>query len=260
MSPLTQTLLINSAVIAVTMLGLWLFSLKLKNSSIVDPFWGAGFVCVAWVSCLFHWPVSGRAWMLVILTTVWGIRLSAFLSWRNLGHGEDSRYAAMRSRHGDRFWWVSLLTVFGLQGAILWFVSFPIQVTAVLPPSPLNLLDLVGVVFVLVGLLFETVGDWQLAAFKRNPNNSKKVMDQGLWRYTRHPNYFGDFCVWWGFFFIAAAGGAAWTIGSPLLMSVLLIKVSGVSLLESTIVERRPEYASYKAKTNAFFPGPPRPM
>lgn len=258
MSPLIQTLLTNLTLVLFTLFGLWLVSLRLRNSSIVDPFWGAGFVIVAWTSCLFNSPVSARSWMLVILVSIWGLRLSVFLSWRYLGHGEDSRYAAMRTKHGERFWWVSLFTVFGLQGVILWFVSFPVQVTTVLPSSPINLVDMVGVVIVLTGLFFETVGDWQLAAFKRDQRNSNKVMDRGLWRYTRHPNYFGDFCVWWGFFLIAAAGGAGWTIGSPILMSVLLLRVSGVSLLESTIVDRRPDYARYKSRTNAFFPGPPR--
>ena len=258
MSPLTQTLLINLVVIAVTMVALWCLSLRLKDASIVDPFWGSGFVIVAGISWLVNAPTSGRAVMLIILTALWGLRLSGFLLWRSTGKSEDSRYAAMRSKHGPEFWWVSLLTVFCLQGIILWFVSLPIQVTATLNSSPLGLLDLAGVSVFCLGLFFETVGDWQLATFKSDPSNSGKVLDKGLWRYTRHPNYFGDFCVWWGIYLVAAAGGAAWTIGSPLLMSVLLMKISGVTLLESTIADRRPEYAAYKKRTNAFFPGPPR--
>lgn len=258
MSPLLQTLSTNSVMISVVMLGMWLISLKLANSSIVDPFWGAGFVLVAWVSWLINWPVSGRAWLIVVLTTLWGVRLTSFLLFRSLGHGEDSRYAQMRSKHGNQFWWVSLLTVFLLQGSILWIVSLPIQFTAAAPATPWNLLDLLGIIVFFVGLFFESVGDWQLASFKKDPNNSGKVLNRGLWRYTRHPNYFGDFCVWWGLFLIAAAGGAGWTIASPLIMSVLLMKVSGVTLLESTIVDRRPDYVAYISCTNAFFPGPPR--
>ena len=157
---------------------------------------------VACASLLVNSPTSGRAWLLAALTTVWGLRLSGFLLLRSFGHGEDSRYAAMRSKHGERFWWVSFLTVFLLQGVILWFVSFPLQAAVTAQASPLGLLDLAGVVVFSVGLFFESVGDWQLAAFKRDPNNSAKVMDQGLWQYTRHPNYFGDFCVWWGFWLL----------------------------------------------------------
>lgn len=258
MSTFAQTLFTNSVVISVTMIGLWLLSLRLRNASIVDPFWGMGFIIVACVSWLVNSPTSGRTILLVVLTTVWGLRLSGFLLWRSVGDGEDSRYTAMRSKHGASFWWVSLLTVFLLQGAILWFVSLPIQVVATLDSSALGLLDLAGVAIFFVGLFFESVGDWQLAAFKSDPNNSGKVMDTGLWQYTRHPNYFGDFCVWWGLYLVAAAGGATWTIASPLLMSVLLMKVSGVTLLEKTIADRRPKYAAYKIRTNAFFPGPPR--
>jgi steroid 5-alpha reductase family enzyme len=152
---------------------------------------------------------------------------------------------------------VSLFTVFLLQAALLWFVSLPIQVSAALnSTNPLGWLDGAGIAIWGLGLLFEAVGDWQLARFKMEPDNAGRVMDRGLWRYTRHPNYFGDFCVWWGLYLIAAAGGAALTIFSPLLMTLLLLKISGVSLLERTIAERRPEYIAYMARTNAFFPGP----
>jgi steroid 5-alpha reductase family enzyme len=165
----------------------------------------------------------------------------------------------MRENHGPQFWWVSLFTVFLLQAVILWFVSMPLQVAAVKGAShSLGGLDAAGIVAWCLGFVFESIGDWQLARFKADPASAGKVLDRGLWRYTRHPNYFGDFCVWWGLYAIAAAGGAWWTIGSPLVMSFLLLKVSGVSLLESTIVDRRPEYAEYQARTNAFFPGPPR--
>jgi steroid 5-alpha reductase family enzyme len=259
-SPLAQTLLTNLVVILVAMFALWLVSIVRRDASIVDMFWGAGFVLIAWVAWRLNSPAGSRVLLLVILTTVWGLRLSLFLLWRNWGHGEDRRYAAMRAQHhGSRFWWVSLFTVFLLQGAILWFVSLPIQVAAAKNvASPLGWLDAAGIMLWSVGLFFETIGDWQLARFKADPNNAGQVMDRGLWRFTRHPNYFGDFCVWWGLYLIAAAGGASWTVGSPLLMSLLLMKVSGVTLLEKTITDRRPGYAAYKARTNAFFPGPPK--
>jgi steroid 5-alpha reductase family enzyme len=176
---------------------------------------------------------------------------------RNWGHGEDRRYAAMRSSYGGRFWWVSLFTVFLLQAIILWFVSLPIQLAAALNRSTtLGIVDALGTTLWLVGIIFETVGDWQLARFKRDPGNCGMVLNRGLWRYTRHPNYFGDFCAWWGLYLIAAAGGAWMTVFSPLLMSYLLLKVSGVRLLERTIADRRPDYVAYIARTNAFFPGP----
>lgn len=259
MSPLAETLLSTLVVVLAVLSALWALSVRLRDASIVDPFWGTGFAIVAMVALGLNQPATNRGLILGMLTVVWGLRLSAYLLWRNWGHGEDRRYQAMRANQGDRFWWASLFTVFWLQAALLWFVSLPIQVAAVAGDQrPLGWLDAVGVALFLLGLGFESVGDWQLARFKRDPANRGRVMDRGLWRYTRHPNYFGDACVWWGLYLIAAAGGAWWTILSPLAMTILLLKVSGVSLLEKTITERRPEYAAYQARTNAFFPGPPR--
>jgi steroid 5-alpha reductase family enzyme len=179
---------------------------------------------------------------------------------RNLGKGEDFRYQAMRRKHGDRFFVVSLGTVFGLQALLMWVISLPLQIgiAASDPGVGVSPLDVVGTVLWAVGLFFEAVGDWQLARFKADPSNQGKVMDRGLWRYTRHPNYFGDFCVWWGLYLIAAAGGAGWTVVGPILMSALLIRYSGAGLLEKTIGTRRPGYDDYARRTNGFFPGPPR--
>ena len=254
---MTATVLTSLAVILAAMLVLWIISLVRRDASLVDAFWGTGFVIVAWVAGSVNSPSAARILILTGLTTVWGVRLSLFLLWRNLGHGEDRRYAAMRAHHGHRFWWVSLFTVFMLQGAILWFVSLPIQIAAAKNLLvELGWLDAAGIVLWSIGLFFEAVGDWQLASFKAGSQHAGKVMDRGLWRFTRHPNYFGDFCVWWGLYLIAAAGGAGWTAGSPLLMSVLLMRISGVTLLESNITDRRPDYAAYRTRTNAFFPGP----
>ena len=276
MSPLAQTFLATLAVVLAALFVLWLLSVARQDASIIDPFWGTGFVLVAWTAFVLNPPTdilplwsgdfvtfgSSRSLLLAVLTTIWGVRLSLFLLCRNWGHGEDRRYQAMRAQHGQRFWWVSLISVYLLQGVILWFVSFPIQAAlAAATDSPLNWLDAIGGALWATGVFFETVGDWQLARFKADPANAGRVMDRGLWRLTRHPNYFGDFCVWWGMYLIATAGGAWWTVLSPLLMSVLLLKVSGVTLLEKTITDRRPEYAAYQARTNAFFPGPPsRPV
>jgi steroid 5-alpha reductase family enzyme len=192
-----------------------------------------------------------------VLTTLWGCRLSGYLAWRNYGKGEDRRYAKMREKHGPRFWWISLLTVFGLQGIIMWIVALPLVVGlhASRQHPDVSLLSLTGVGVWLVGIVFEAVGDWQLAKFKAAPGNKGKVCDHGLWHFTRHPNYFGDFLVWWGHWLVSLASpGQIWTIVSPLVMSVLLMKFSGVGLLESDIEDRRPNYADYKLRTNAFFP------
>ena len=259
MAPLPSTLAWTFAAIIASMSALWLVSVVKRDASVVDPFWGTGFVLVAWLAWTLNASANSRSLWLVGLATVWGARLSLFLLWRNWGHGEDRRYAAMRARRGRNFWLTSLATVFLLQGAILWFVSLPIQVALVSDsPRPIGWLDATGAAIWGIGLFFETVGDWQLARFRRDPANAKRVMDRGLWRYTRHPNYFGDFCVWWGLYLVSAAGGAWWTIGSPLAMSILLMRVSGVALLEGTIRDRRPEYADYQARTNAFFPGRPK--
>lgn len=261
MTPLTEMLLSSLLVVMATMTALWLLSLARRDASIVDPFWGAGFVLVTWFALLSKPSAQSdaRVWLLTGLTTIWGLRLSLYLLGRNHDHGEDRRYRAMREHHGPRFWWVSLLTVFWLQAVILWIVSLPIQVAMVAASgTPLGWLDFVGVSVWSIGLFFEAVGDFQMAQFQADPQNAGRVMDRGLWRLTRHPNYFGDFCVWWGLYLIAVSASATWTIFSPLLMSFLLLKVSGVTLLEKTITDRRPDYASYKARTSSFFPWPPR--
>lgn len=245
--------------VVVVMLALWLLSLRTSDVSIVDIFWGLGFVGVAWVSHAMSVNRSLRAWLVCWLVTVWGVRLAAHLAVRNLGRGEDYRYRAMRNRHGDRFALVSLGTVFLLQAVLLWVVSWPVQ--AVHHPSaltPVGWLDAAGVTFWSVGLGIEAVADAQLARFKRSPASTGAVMDRGLWRYSRHPNYFGDCLVWWGLGIVAFGAGQWWALAGPVVMTVLLVKVSGVAMLESTIAERRPAYRAYIARTSAFVPWPPR--
>lgn len=253
-------LFINFGAIMLLMTTLWLISIPLRDVSIVDPFWGTGFVVVAWISFLNRADDGWRTLLLALLTTIWGLRLSLYLLWRNWGHGEDRRYVAMREHRGNNFWWISLFSVFLLQGVILWFVSLPLQAAAFHGSnSPPTVIDILGITVWSIGVMFETVGDWQLARFKSNPANKGRVMDQGLWRFTRHPNYFGDICVWWGLYFVAVGGGAWWTVLSPVVMTFFLMRVSGVTLLEKTIVDRRPDYSDYIKRTNALFPGPPRP-
>ncbi|MBL9080195.1 MAG: DUF1295 domain-containing protein [Planctomycetales bacterium] len=256
---MSSTLLLNAMVISAAMVVLWIVATLRHDVSLIDIFWGPGFAVVAWLSMFNNPPHSSRVWLLTLLTTLWALRLALYLTWRNWGEGEDRRYAAMRDHHGKGFVWVSLLTVFGLQGLLLWFIALPLQISGALNVArPLGFLDYVGVALWFVGFVFEAGGDWQMARFQADPKNKGRVMDRGFWRYTRHPNYFGDFCVWWGLYLIAAAGGAWYSILSPLAMSGLLLKISGVALLESTIGERRPQYAEYARRTNAFFPGRPR--
>jgi steroid 5-alpha reductase family enzyme len=239
---------------------LWLISLAIKNAAIVDVFWGAGFAVIAVITFALSAGYAGRKLLITALAVIWGLRLASYIGWRNHGKGEDFRYKAMRKRIGDRFAFVSLFAVFGLQGVLMWVISLPLQFAQISSePARLTVPDFLGTALWLIGLTFEAIGDWQLARFKANPANKDKVMDRGLWSYTRHPNYFGDALVWWGFFFIAFATPAGWwTMISPVLMTTLLMKVSGVALLEKTLMKTRPEYQDYVQRTSAFFPLPPR--
>jgi steroid 5-alpha reductase family enzyme len=238
----------------------WLISVVMRDASIVDIAWGAGFVVVAWTAFAVGDGPESRKWLITLMVSAWGLRLSGYLAWRNLGKGEDYRYQKMRKYWGDRFPIVSLFTVFLLQGVLMFVVSLPVQMAQMSGgPDGLVWISFVGLGVFAVGLFFETVGDLQLAAFKADPANEGKVMDRGLWRYTRHPNYFGDFVVWWGIFLVAMARPElAWTAIGPLVMSVLLIRVSGVALLERNLKRRRPGYEEYIKRTSSFFPLPPR--
>lgn len=257
---MSELLLTNAIVIAALMGSVWLVSLPLRDVSIIDIAWGLGFVLVAWASTLNSTANGAGSWLLVCLTSLWGLRLSGYLAWRNHGRPEDPRYARMRDKWGRWFPLVSLLSVFALQGVIMWVVSLPVQLGLLRSGDGWTALHVLGTLVWAVGLSFEAVGDWQLARFKADRANSgKDVLDEGLWRYTRHPNYFGDFCVWWGLFLVAMGSGAPlWTIVSPVVMSVLLMYVSGVTLLEKDLSTRKPAYADYIRRTNAFFPWFPR--
>jgi steroid 5-alpha reductase family enzyme len=247
------------AVIIAFMSLLWLISLRLKNSSIVDIFWGTGFAIVCWL--YFALTPSGflpRKLLVSTLVAIWGLRLSIHILRRNWGKGEDLRYQKWRNETGSSWWWQSYLRVFLLQGVLLWIISIPLlsaQYPAI--PAHLGILDLFGVLVWLVGFYFEVAGDAQLAHFKANPANKGKVLDRGVWRYTRHPNYFGDSAQWWGYFLIAASAGGWWTVFSPIGMTFLLVRVSGVALLEKAL-GTRPGYQEYMDRTSAFVPWFPR--
>jgi steroid 5-alpha reductase family enzyme len=239
---------------------IWLVSLFLKNSSIVDIFWGAGFVLSNWVYfALTPDGFSTRKWLISLIVTVWGLRLSLYILWRNWGKVEDFRYRKWREDAGSKWWWQSFFKVFLIQGVLMWAISAPLLAAQISrTPSYLSVLDYLAAAVWAVGFFFEAVGDWQLARFKAYPANKGKVMSQGVWRYTRHPNYFGDSAQWWGYYLIAAAAGGVWTIWSPIIMTILLLRVSGASLLERTLKETRPGYKEYIENTSEFIPWFPK--
>ena len=249
-----------ACVVAAYLAAGWLLSVRLRDVSIVDVMWGPGFALVAAVSAVLGSGDAARKTIVVVLVSVWGLRLAAHIFARNRGHAEDYRYRAMRARHGARFVWVSAFTVFGLQGVLLLFIALPLVAATARPGAPaLGALDFAGVALFLAGFLCEAIGDAQLARFKADPANRGKVCDVGLWRYSRHPNYFGDATLWWGLFLVACAVPAGWrTIASPIVMTVLLLKVSGVALLERGLAATKPGYADYVARTSAFVPWFPR--
>ena len=242
----------------------WILSLAKKDVSIIDVFWGLGFALLAWLYrglVAESVPIASfRQTLIPILVTIWGLRLSLYILWRNWGKGEDYRYAAMREKHGKKFRFRSLSIVFWLQGLLLWIIGMPLlQVQVSRVPAEWTWLDLLGLALFVVGFFFESVGDLQLGRFKADPANRGKVMDRGLWRYTRHPNYFGDATLWWGFgCFALATHGSAWTLLGPALMTFLIVRVSGVALLEKGLDDTKPEYRDYVRRTSAFFPRPPR--
>lgn len=236
----------------------WLLSLARRDASVADVAWGLVFVAIAW-SC---WAAGGRSTaslVVALAVSVWGFRLAFYIGIRNAGHGEDRRYAAMRERRPGRFWLWSFFGVFLLQGVLALVVSLPIQSLGAVADASPGVVGWLGLAVFLTGLGFEAIGDAQLAAFKRDPASKGQVMDRGLWRYTRHPNYFGDALLWWGIWLIAVGSGAAWwTLVGPALMTFLLVRVSGVAMLESDMAERRPGYAEYVRRTSSFLPRPPR--
>jgi steroid 5-alpha reductase family enzyme len=235
----------------------WLLSLPLRNVSIVDSLWSLMLFAAGVIYGLDADPRAPRLAFVLWLVMLWAARLSIYITARGMGKGEDPRYQAIRARNEPGFAWKSLFLVFWLQAVLAWIISLPL-LGVFASNQPIGVLDYLGILLWLTGFVFEVGGDWQLSRFKRNPANAGAVMSSGFWRYTRHPNYFGEFCIWWGFAVLALSAGAWWSVVGPLLLTVLLLRVSGVRLLEKDIGNRRPQYADYVLKTNAFFPGPPR--
>jgi steroid 5-alpha reductase family enzyme len=251
---------LNLGVACSVMVVVWLFSLRLQDVSIVDIAWGASGALIALNTFFLTDGDMARRFLLTGMTVIWGGRLAFHIAVRKKGKGEDFRYAAMRAGHPETFPRRSLVTVFLLQAFLIWAISMPVQIGAASRiPTGLTLLDILGLGVWAVGFGFEALSDAQLQAFLSDPANKGSVMDRGLWRYSRHPNYFGDSLIWWGIFLMAAATPMGWvTFFSPLLMSFFLMKISGVPMLEKALGQRRKGYQKYMQRTSPFFPWPPR--
>lgn len=260
MGPLLPLLWFNLALVAVGMILLWMVSVRIRDVSIVDIAWGAAGALIALATLFLAAGALPRQLLLTAMTVSWGGRLALHIGVRKRGKGEDFRYAAMRADHGEAFRIRSLFTVFLFQAVLIWAIAIPVQVGQVATEPPgLTLLDFLGAAVWAVGFAFETVADRQLRAFLADPGNRGKVMDRGLWRYSRHPNYFGDSLIWWGIFLVAAATPWGWTtFFSPLLMTFFLVKVSGVPMLEEALARRREGYREYMERTSSFIPWPPK--
>lgn len=232
----------------------WLLSLYRNNVTHVDSMWSLFLLAAGCVYASQVPLLTERTWAVLWLLALWALRLSIYLTWRNWGPHEDHRYAEIRKNNSPNFSLKSLYIIFGLQAVLAWVISLSVF-GAITSSAQFNVLDIIGIVVVCFGFIWETLADWQLSVFKAQPENRGLVLDHGLWRYCRHPNYFGECCVWWGFFIIALAAGAWWSLPSALLMTFLLLKFSGVALLEKDIGDRRPAYAEYVRSTNAFIPG-----
>lgn len=250
----------NFAAVAAFMAAGWVISLIRKNAAIADSLWGLGFVLVAWLT---FFQTDGFFWRKVILVlpaTVWGMRLFFHITIRNLGKGEDPRYAAWRKQYGERFWLVSFYKVFLAQALFLWVIAIGLQYGQISEtPAYLTWLDAAGLLVWLTGFTMETMADYQLKAFLADPANKGRIMDRGLWRYSRHPNYFGESLVWWGIFLIVLSTPMGFlTIVSPLVITYTLLRLTGVTLMEQTEFSDHPEYQSYIRRTSAFVPWFPK--
>jgi steroid 5-alpha reductase family enzyme len=252
--------LIALSVILILMVILWLISIPIKNVSIVDAFWGMGFVVVNATYFILEPLIFTRNIIVLLLVSIWGIRLSAYLFKRNYGKPEDFRYQEFRQHYGEnRYWWFSFFQVFILQGSLIMIVSLPLfGIHGETTSNELNIIDYIALLCWCIGFLFESVGDYQLTKFKKNPANKGKILKTGLWRYTRHPNYFGDATVWFSFGLFSIASGGYWHIIGAFAMIYLIIKISGVALLEKTLNKTKPGYKEYIESTNAFIPWFPK--
>jgi len=261
--PLLVNLAVTAVVVAATMLATLAAALRLGRHSVIDTVWGLGFVIIAAVSFLLSGlqgeGLTARRVLVLALTAVWGLRLAGHIHRRARGHGEDPRYAALLRRCTGPVVPFTLRTIYWPQGRTMWVVSLPVQVS-MYQDVPLGLVTVLAVAVWTVGFLFEAVGDHQLARFTADPANRGKVLDRGLWAWTRHPNYFGDATVWWGMFLLACSHWSGLpTVVGPILMTHMLVNRTGKALLERRLARTRgPEYAAYAERTSGFLPRPPR--
>jgi steroid 5-alpha reductase family enzyme len=239
---------------------IWIISISIRNVSIVDIFWGLGFVIICWFYFFTTQNSGTRKIFLVTMVTVWGLRLSIYIGWRNWGKGEDFRYREFRNKYGkNNYWWISFFQTFLLQGLIMWLISAPLLGAQYYGhDKSLQALDYLGIIIWIIGFTFEAGGDFQLARFRSDPGNKGKVLNTGFWKYSRHPNYFGDAAAWWGYGIMCLSAGSYIPVLGSLLMTVLIIKVSGVALLEKSLTEQKHQYKEYIEKTSAFIPWPPK--
>ena len=252
-------MLISLAAILALFTSLWLVSLLVKNSSIVDMWWGPGILLIGVAYAATSNGAAVRRNVVLALLALWAVRLAWYIGRRNIGRGEDFRYAKWRAERGASWWWFSYFKVFVLQSLVAWIISMPLYWAIASPaPQALNGWDVAGAIAFAAGFLFETVGDEQLRRFKSDPANAGAVMERGLWRFTRHPNYFGEALLWWGFGLFSVATGAYLGVIGPAIMTFFLVRVSGVALLEKTLQHSKAGYAEYVARTSAFVPWPPR--
>jgi steroid 5-alpha reductase family enzyme len=249
-----------SSIILILVTLLWIWSVFIKNVSIVDIFWGLGFVVVNTFYVFMSGELNARKIVILTLVCIWGFRLAIYLAIRNIGKGEDFRYQEFRQNYGPkRYWWFSYFQTFLLQGILIMIISLPLLgINYNNSNGNLEILDYLGIIIWIIGFTFETVGDFQLSNFKRDPKNKGKILHTGLWKYTRHPNYFGDSAVWWAYGIFSIAAGSYWQAIGAVIMTLLILKISGVSLLEKTLKETKPQYKEYIQKTSSFIPWFPK--
>jgi steroid 5-alpha reductase family enzyme len=260
---------VNFAILITLIIMLWAISVRIRDVSFIDAFWGFGMVVMVWASWLHSGPPTLRGNVLLALTTLWGMRLALHLFTRWRAEGEDSRYKRIIGGVMESKGWswpkTALIMVFAMQAPLLFITCLPAQVGIITSSgsTAIGLIAWIGTLLAVAGIAFETIGDAQLKSFKSNPENKGKVLDTGLWRYTRHPNYFGDFLTWWGIWLVAADAGiiiALITMIGPLFLSFTLMKWSGGPMLERGMKKTRPDYDDYKRRTSSFFPMPPKKL
>jgi steroid 5-alpha reductase family enzyme len=237
-----------------------MYSVYITNASIVDIFWGFGFVVIAGYLSFMAESLSLRQILLSALVAIWGMRLSIHLFIRNVGKPEDFRYQKFRKDYGaHRYWWFSYFQVFLLQGVLMLLIASPLfGVFMAEENTPLNAIDFAAIALWIIGISFEAGGDYQLSKFKSQKRNKDEVLSSGFWKYTRHPNYFGDAAVWWSYALFAVAAQQYWFVAGAFLMTYLIVKISGVAMLERTLTSDKPAYKEYVERTSAFFPWFPK--